>query len=172
MQLQTTVCSWVMPWVNENVHVLLLLLFIICGGKLLHSDCLRQEAFFLNHKGTFGYQEGMITWCWLVITCLTMKCYCLWKCFATRLPILLKPTILKHSSENKNTIRNTLYYTGVLKQWAVTGKIEKDWENWQLRSVTAKRLSASQIFCKAEEGKWQRVQTRLFEEAKIIQNLS
>ena len=29
-------------------------------------DRLRQSGhFFLNHKGTFGNQEGMITWCWL-----------------------------------------------------------------------------------------------------------
>ena len=31
------------------------------GLKLLNADWLRQRAFFLNHKGTFGNQEGMIT---------------------------------------------------------------------------------------------------------------
>ena len=40
------------------------LLFITCRAKLLNADWLRQRAFFLN-QGTFGNQEGMITWCWL-----------------------------------------------------------------------------------------------------------
>ena len=30
-------------------------------AKLLSADWLRQRAFFLNHEGTFGNQEGMIT---------------------------------------------------------------------------------------------------------------
>ena len=36
-------------------------LFITYGAKLLNADWLRQRAFFLNHEGTFGNQEGMIT---------------------------------------------------------------------------------------------------------------
>ena len=39
--------------------------FITCRTKLLNADWLRQRAFFLNQEGTFGNQEGMITWCWL-----------------------------------------------------------------------------------------------------------
>ena len=35
--------------------------FITYGAKLLNADWLRQRAFFLNHEGTFGNQEGMIT---------------------------------------------------------------------------------------------------------------
>ena len=35
--------------------------FITCRAKLLNTDWLRQGAFFLNQKGTFGNQEGMIT---------------------------------------------------------------------------------------------------------------
>ena len=38
---------------------------ITCGAKLLNADWLRQRAFFLNQEGTYGNQEGMITWCWL-----------------------------------------------------------------------------------------------------------
>ena len=38
---------------------------ITCRAKLLNADWLRQRAFFLNQEGTFGNQEGMITWCWL-----------------------------------------------------------------------------------------------------------
>ena len=34
---------------------------IAYGAKLLNADWLRQRAFFLNHEGTFGNQEGMIT---------------------------------------------------------------------------------------------------------------
>ena len=34
---------------------------ITYGAKLLNADWLRQRAFFLNHQGTFGNQEGMIT---------------------------------------------------------------------------------------------------------------
>ena len=34
---------------------------ITCGAKLLNADWLRKRAFFLNHEGTFGNQEGMIT---------------------------------------------------------------------------------------------------------------
>ena len=34
-------------------------------GKITEWDWLRQRAFFLNQDGTFGNQEGMITWCWL-----------------------------------------------------------------------------------------------------------
>ena len=30
-------------------------------AKLLNADWLRRRAFFLNHQGTFGNQEGMIT---------------------------------------------------------------------------------------------------------------
>ena len=36
---------------------------ITCRAKLLNADWLRQRAFFLNQEGTFGNQEGMITWC-------------------------------------------------------------------------------------------------------------
>ena len=32
---------------------------IAYGAKLLNADWLRQRAFFLNHEGTFGNQEGM-----------------------------------------------------------------------------------------------------------------
>ena len=39
--------------------------FIKCRAQLLNADWLRQKAFFLNQEGTFGNQEGMITWCWL-----------------------------------------------------------------------------------------------------------
>ena len=35
--------------------------FITYRAKLLNPDWLRQRAFFLNHEGTFGNQEGMIT---------------------------------------------------------------------------------------------------------------
>ena len=45
--------------------VLKYLFLITCGAKLLNADWLRKRAFFLNHEGTFGNQEGMITWCWL-----------------------------------------------------------------------------------------------------------
>ena len=38
---------------------------ITYGAKLLNADWLRQRVFFLNHEGTFGNQEGMITRCWL-----------------------------------------------------------------------------------------------------------
>ena len=38
-----------------------ILLLITYGAKLLNADWLRQRAFFLNHEGTFGNQEGMIT---------------------------------------------------------------------------------------------------------------
>ena len=34
---------------------------ITYGAKSLNADWLRQRAFFLNHEGTFGNQEGMIT---------------------------------------------------------------------------------------------------------------
>ena len=34
---------------------------ITYGAKLPNADWLRQMAFFLNHEGTFGNQEGMIT---------------------------------------------------------------------------------------------------------------
>ena len=44
---------------------LIVALFITCRAKLLNADWLRQRAFFLNQEGTFGNQEGMITWCWL-----------------------------------------------------------------------------------------------------------
>ena len=37
------------------------LAFITYRAKLLNPDWLRQRAFFLNHEGTFGNQEGMIT---------------------------------------------------------------------------------------------------------------
>ena len=39
----------------------LLTWFITCGTKLLIPDWLRQTAFFLNHRGNFSKQEGMIT---------------------------------------------------------------------------------------------------------------
>ena len=35
--------------------------FITYGAKLLNADWLRRRAFFLNHEGTFGKQEGMIS---------------------------------------------------------------------------------------------------------------
>ena len=31
------------------------------GAELLDTDSLRRREFFLNHEGTFGNQEGMIT---------------------------------------------------------------------------------------------------------------
>ena len=43
-------------WINK---------FITCRAKLLNADWLRQRAFLLNQEGTFGNQDGMITWCWL-----------------------------------------------------------------------------------------------------------
>ena len=39
--------------------------FITCGAKLQNADWLRQRAFFLDHEGTFGNLQGMLTWCWL-----------------------------------------------------------------------------------------------------------
>ena len=39
----------------------LLSFLITYRAKLLNPDWLRQRAFFLNHEGTFGNQEGMIT---------------------------------------------------------------------------------------------------------------
>ena len=41
------------------------------GQKLLNTDWLRQRACFLNREGTFGNQEGMVTWSWLVDGCLS-----------------------------------------------------------------------------------------------------
>jgi len=46
-------------WNDHNMDELLI--FITFGAKLLNTDWLRQRAFFLNHEGTFGNQEGMIT---------------------------------------------------------------------------------------------------------------
>ena len=46
--------GWISPW-----------RFITCWAKLLDADWLRKRAIFLNHEGTCGNQEGMITWCWL-----------------------------------------------------------------------------------------------------------
>ena len=43
----------------------ILTLTITCRAKLLNADWLRKRAFFLNHEGAFGHQEGMITWYWL-----------------------------------------------------------------------------------------------------------
>ena len=41
-------------------------ILIIAFAKLALSHAgLRQRAFFHNQEGTFGSQEGMITWCWL-----------------------------------------------------------------------------------------------------------
>ena len=37
----------------------LLLIILAYGTKLLNDDWLRQKAYFLNHVGTFGNQEGM-----------------------------------------------------------------------------------------------------------------
>ena len=51
------------PWIV--LHSVQLLLLITCRAKLLYADWLRQRAFFLNQEGTFGNQEGMITWGWL-----------------------------------------------------------------------------------------------------------
>ena len=34
---------------------------ITCGAKLVNADWQRQRAFLLNHKGTFGYEEAMVT---------------------------------------------------------------------------------------------------------------
>ena len=42
----------------------IVLRFITCRAKLLNADWLRQRAFFLDQEGTFGNQEGKITWCW------------------------------------------------------------------------------------------------------------
>ncbi len=38
---------------------------ITYGAKLLNADWQSQRAFSLNHEGTFGYQEDMISWFWL-----------------------------------------------------------------------------------------------------------
>ena len=38
-----------------------ILWLITYRAKLLNPDWLRQRPFFLNHEGTFGNQEGMIT---------------------------------------------------------------------------------------------------------------
>ena len=54
------ISSWASLW-----RLVLFLLFITCREKLLNAEWLRQRAFFLNQEGTFGNQEGMITWCWL-----------------------------------------------------------------------------------------------------------
>ena len=35
--------------------------------KLLNAVWPRQSAFFLNHEGTFGSEEGTIIWCWLSV---------------------------------------------------------------------------------------------------------
>ena len=43
-----------------DIHVI-----VTCRAKWLNADWLRQRIFFLNQEGTFGYQEGMITWSWL-----------------------------------------------------------------------------------------------------------
>ena len=57
---------------------------ITCGAKLRNADWLRQRAFFLKIKrANFGNQEGIITWCWLNISCLATKRYCRWNFFAT-----------------------------------------------------------------------------------------
>ena len=50
---------------TNHMRRLLFWNFITCRAKLLNADWLRQRAFFLNQEGTFGDQEGMITWCWL-----------------------------------------------------------------------------------------------------------
>ena len=50
---------------KERLDLLNVIYIITCRAKLLNADWLRQRAFFLNQEGTFGNQEGMITWCWL-----------------------------------------------------------------------------------------------------------
>ena len=51
---------------DEKKENNLLTLIITCRAKLLNADWLRQRAFFLNQEGTFGNQEGMITYAdWL-----------------------------------------------------------------------------------------------------------
>ena len=44
---------------------------------------------------------------------------------------------LKHGIQNKNTKRSTAYWTGVLKQWAVTKG--KKGGNWELQGVKSER---------------------------------
>ena len=81
----------------------------------------RQRAFILIHEGTFGNQEGMITWYWLVISCLATKHYYCWDLllikffcnngfpFSWSHEDFIKE--LKHNSKNKNTKWSTLYCT-------------------------------------------------------------
>ena len=118
-------------WHSNVAYVRSVSAIITRGAKLLNADWLRQRAFFLIHEDTFGNQEGMITWCWLVIGCLGTKHYCRWNFFDTiafRFAEADGALIeeLKHGIQNKSTKRSTVYWTGVFKQWAVTrGKTEE-----------------------------------------------
>ena len=42
---------------------------------------------------------------------------------------------LKHVSENKNTKRSTVYWTGVFKQWAVTRGKKEEIENYEVSQL-------------------------------------
>ena len=60
--------SQIMLWSHDSKHHnveclcrLHIITLITYGVKLLNADWLRQRAFSLNHEGTFGNQEGMIT---------------------------------------------------------------------------------------------------------------
>ena len=58
-------CQWRRGCLVRKLGSVVLSFVITCRAKLLNADWLRQRAFFLNQEGTFGNQEGMITWCWL-----------------------------------------------------------------------------------------------------------
>ena len=45
-------------------------------GKITECWLAKTEGIFLNHEGTFGNQQGMLTWCWLAT-----KRYCRWNYF-------------------------------------------------------------------------------------------
>ena len=51
-------------WLFHKAETSVFYIFISFGAKLLNADFLWQ-GIFLNHEGSFGNQEGMITWCWL-----------------------------------------------------------------------------------------------------------
>ena len=89
--------------------------------------------FSLNHECTFCSEGGMITWCWLVISCRQNH----------------NIEELKQGSKNKNTKQSTVYWTCSFKQWAVTrGKKE------EIESYKVSQLNAHQIF--RREGKRQK----------------
>ena len=77
----------------------ILTLTITCRAKLLNADWLRKRAFFLNHEGAFGHQEGMITWYWLAE-------------HARRSPTLLIPHVLWRKAWYKDlpSLRMNLFF--------------------------------------------------------------